>query len=244
MIEQIYKLLQEILWFGSTAALLGILISPVQYLKIIKQETHAAYLKILRQSIRDKGIKILFRSCIPFAQLNFLINGAFGIAHYISNMILDENSSVIVSAITRAILGSIIETLLTVNTEVREITRNKLEYMHKKGRASSIIMPAFLRNAIPWFAAALAHEISIRTDWEGFALSFILGLSAGIISTPLDVMVTQSCGAQDDMSMLRRMNIAVKTKGFESVYAGTAMRILQIIAFVMLTEWVMKVLSE
>ena len=242
--EQLYKLLQEILWFGGTAALLGVFLSPIQYLKILKQETHTPYSTILSQSIKRKGIKILFCSCIPFAQLNFLINGAFGIAYYISDIILAENSSAIISAITRAVLGSIIETLLTVNTEVREITRNKLEYMHKKGRVASIVLPGFLRNMIPWFAAAFAHEISIRTDWNGFVLSFALGLIAGIISTPLDVMVTQSCGAQDNMSMFSRMKIAVQTKGIESVYAGTAMRILQIVAFVMLTEWVMKILSQ
>lgn len=87
-------LIIEGLFFGLLAALAAFIISPVQYLKIIRQETGAAYTKILKTTLREKNpLKVFYRGALPYTIMNFLSNAAFGLSDYISNLILHSNNN-------------------------------------------------------------------------------------------------------------------------------------------------------
>ncbi|ACT69847.1 hypothetical protein ACJZTR_03850 [Neorickettsia risticii] len=224
--------------YASFAGVVAFAIAPLQYLKIIRQETAASYSSIFFRAFGKSGaIGIFFGGALPYVTMNFLANLSFGLSDRISEIVLPVQYGILIGIFVRAFLGGAIETVLTIYPEVREIVRNKGDLAFGKGRALSILFPAFLRNSVAWLGATSSYEISTKLCLSmdtSLILSVILGLVFGIISIPLDVMVTQSCAAKEELTLIRRM-LLVATDSSSKFLLGSTIRILQISIYTTVT---------
>ena len=235
------------LLFGITAAIIAVLISPLQFIKIIRQETLNGYKIIIANAFNQGKLKIFFRGAAPYALLQFISSAAFGFSDFLSNIILQNNKNLLLAVLIRSLLGGTLETIATISTEVREISRNKGELMKKKGKPSSILLPIWIRNSIFWIASTLSFEIYQYTNItasQSAILAFFLGIIAGIFSIPPDLLATQNCGAEQNMTAIARLNMIIKQNGIDKTFAGTKIRIIQIALFSLTTEYIMTVVSR
>ncbi|KYH12838.1 hypothetical protein [Neorickettsia sp. 179522] len=225
--------------YASFAAVVAFAIAPLQYLKIIRQETASSYSSIFFCAFEKGGaaIGIFFGGAIPYVTMNFLANLSFGFSDRISEIVLPVQYGILVGIFVRAFLGGAIETLFTIYPEVREIVRNKGDLAVGKGRVLSILFPAFLRNSVAWLGATSSYEISTRLFLsldKSLFLSVVLGLVFGVISIPLDVLVTQNCAAREELPLLRRV-LLVATDSSSKFFLGSTIRILQISIYTAVT---------
>ena len=241
------EILYESFVFGITAAITATFLAPLQFMKIIRQETLDNYRDIARDSFSRGKFKIFFRGAVPYAVLQFVSSAAFGVSNFTSGIILEHSESFLAAVLVRSLLGGALETAATISTEVREISRNKGELMQSKGRASSIVLPIWIRNSIFWFASALSFEIYKRThitSSQSAALAFLLGVVAGVLSIPPDLLATQSCGAAKDIGIMARFRGLMQINGVDKAFAGAKIRIIQIALFSLVTECVMTAMNK
>ena len=241
------EVLYESFVFGITAAMIAAFLAPLQFIKIIRQETLGNYRDIVRKAFSQGKFKIFFRGVTPYVILQFVSSAAFGVSNFVSGIILEYNKGFLIAVLIRSLLGGVLETTATVFTEVREISRNKGELMKSKGRASSIFLPILIRNSIFWLASALSFEIHKRThiaSLQSAVLAFLLGVVAAVISIPHDLLATQSCGAESDMGVVARFKKIVQIHGVDKAFAGIKIRIIQIAMFSLVTECVMTAVNK
>lgn len=231
--------------YASFASVVALVIAPVQYLKIVRQETASSYTFILVNTLKKrKALKIFFSGALPYVAMNFLSNLSFGLSERVSGILLPLHYNVFAGIFARAILGGVIETVMTVYPEVREIVRNKGDLAFGKGRLSSVLFPSFLRNSVVWLGTTSSYEISVRAGLgihESVFLSLVLGLVFGIISVPLDVVVTQSCAAEKELTLLKRVMLIASSPG-NRFLLGSIIRVFQICVFTAVTVLTMVLL--
>lgn len=239
MMLQIYELILSSLFFGTLSAITALTISPLQFVKIIRQETGKLYMKIVVLYLKEQGIKVFFRGAIPYTVMQFISSMSFGVTDYLSNLFLNNTSNFVSETFIRAGLGGVFETIVTIYYELKEITRNKGELIHSKPSISSIIIPVCFRNTIFWCAAIIAYQLSLQfslTTFTSLILAFTFGIVFALFSIPFDVVATQSCGAYEKMCMLTRLHKIILERGKTHVFAGSLIRIIQIAIFSTVTE--------
>lgn len=229
-------LIKNIFAFGSVAALVAIIVTPLQFLKIMRQQTGWTYSYIFHHEKKLYGPSVFYRALIPYVAMSFLINAAFGISEHFSvkflHLFLIENT--FWGMIFRALAAGLLETIFTIRAEVIEITKNKIDLMKTKGTIISILVPAFLRNTIAWLGALLSLYFILKFNisfYNGMIIAFIIGLIISILSLPFDVITTQNCGDIQKLSVIQRMKKIIKERGYKGAYAGSLMRIIQITLF-------------
>lgn len=224
--------------YGAFAGLIAFFVSPLQYLKIIRQETGHSYRKILANTIsRERPLFVFFHGAIPYVLMNFLSNMSFGISDYISDLFLVGNYNLFFGVVFRSLLGGFIETVFTIYPEVKEIIKNKGNLAKDDGQILKIIFPIMIRNSIAWLGATFTYEISLRFTMEIaelVLLSFFFGIVFGVASIPMDVIATQNCGSNEKLTSLQRA-----TKIFNEsklmLLSGSIIRIIQIGIFTVVT---------
>ena len=232
-------LITEGLFFGLLAAVVAFFISPLQYLKIIRQDTGVTYSQVISDALSHKQpLKIFFRAALPYTLMNFLSNMSFGFSNHLSNLILEENYFLFTGVMLRSLLGGIIETILTIYPEIDEILKNKGDL--KKNRKNNIIkisFPIFLRNSIAWVGTTLSYEILVKFSMgvgQSTIVSFIIGIIFGIISLPFDVITTQNCGSHEKLNSIQRF-FRIVDQDKTVLLSGTIIRVLQISIFTVVT---------
>lgn len=246
--RELYSLIFDGMVFGATSAILALLISPLQYVKIMKQETGKHYLVICRDSYRNYGIAIFFRAAIQYAMLNFVSSASFGISHYFSSKAISQvaSFSIALAPVLRSLIGGFMETLLTFQIEIKEINKNKGNNSKNERNFLTIILLVFLRNSLFWLGATSAFELSGHAQLPPsytFWLTFVFGLVAGVISTPVDALATRICGSQERIGVVKSLYRILRYDR-DIAFAGTFVRIVQIILYTVLTEWVMEGTKE
>lgn len=235
--HHIIPLIKNIVAYGFIAALVAVLVTPLQFLKIIRQQTGQNYSYIFHNEKKLHGPTVFYRALIPYVAMSFLINTAFGISEHFSikflHLFLIENT--IWGMIFRIIAAGLMETIFTIKAEVIEISKNKIDLMKTKGTIISILIPAFLRNTMAWVGTLLSTYFILKFDisffYNGIILAFIIGLIISILSLPFDVIATQNCGDIQELSITQRMKKIINEGGYIGVYSGSLMRIIQITLF-------------
>ena len=248
----IYFLLSGIL-YGILAGFLAALISPLQFLKVLKQKSGKSYKLIMIDSFRMGGIKIFYRAAYPYMIMNFMTNMSFGFADYIAIILLNVNlldgffniayfsSPVFVilkSILLRSIVGGFIETIMTFYHEVSEINYNN-GYL-KKLRRKDIPLFSFLliRNIFAWGGAVISYEIIQLYMLNGIMFDILVGVLFGIIfafiSLPFDVIVTIRCGEDYQYNIWRQLLIVFR-ENRNHVFAGFTIRSIQIVLYTLWT---------
>ena len=234
---QIIGLLKNIFYFGLAGAFVAFLVNPLQFLKILRQQTGRQYQSIIEDNYKLYGIKVFYRGLIPYIMLNFLVNAAFGISEFFATMILSPHNLqlTIFGVIVRMISASLFEILFTAKAEVQEIARNKGDLMKKNGEVSSILSAIFVRNIVNWMGALFSiyfiHLFQLNYS-QGFLLSFFVGVIFAIMTLPFDIVATHNCGDIEKLSIFQRLKkISFESGGYHGAYRGSLMRIIMITCY-------------
>jgi branched-subunit amino acid transport protein len=234
-------LIRNALYFGGIAAITALLISPLQFLKIIRQQTGRGYFDITKDYFSNYGIKPFYRGAYPYAKLNFYSSAAFGISEFFMvNLLKSFGLEVtIIGTFLRAIAAGTLETSMTVSSEVKEISRNKGEFMKQKGTVRSIIEAIFIRNTLFWMGSLISFYFMNKmqlSNFMGGIVSFIFGAIFAIITIPVDIVATHNCGDDTKHSIFSRLKkIIVEDGSYKAAYRGSLMRIVQITIFTITT---------
>ena len=234
--------------FSSSAGVLSILLSPTQFLKVMQQEIGLGYVAIAKKYYAIGGIKIFFRGWKPYCIMQTISSFSFGASEHISTVILARIApcSAVSEIIFRSVLGSIFETTSTIRSEMAEITKNKKEFVKCNTKISSIVLSIFMRNAIFWFGGVASYKISTinaMTYASSTMLAFVMGLLCAMVSIPLDAAATRACGTSDNnISLIESLKRSYAEGGFERLFAGSNIRMLQIALYTVDAEIMMKLL--
>jgi hypothetical protein len=235
------SLLKEAFIFGSLSCITAIIISPLQFIKIIRQQTGDNYKNIIKANYKKSGIKIFYRGAYPYGQLQFLSSFAFGLSEFICIFFLKQYNleSSFTGILIRSISAGIFETAFTVKAEVQEISKNKGDLMKRKGTITSILEAIFMRNTLFWMASLLSFYFIQKihlTHFAGSLLAFVFGVVFGVITIPLDLVATQNCGDDEIHSVFSRIKKILNANGqYSSMYYGSIARIMIISIFTIIT---------
>jgi hypothetical protein len=234
--------------FGVSGGIGAFFISPLQYLKVVRQETNMKYCSIAQNSYRNYGIAVFFRGAIPYTLLNFISSFAFGISDYLSSSFLLHLAinlsieNIFISIVIRAIFGGLVETFTTIYFETKEIAFNKGDLMSHPAKIMQIFGFVLLRNVIFWVGSALSFELSLRLKisycFSGI-IAFIIGIIVGIISTPFDVLATLACGSSEDKNFCERsIDFFIYSK-FSNIFSGCSIRLFEVAFYTMISSLAM-----
>jgi hypothetical protein len=238
----IADLLKNVFYFGGLSAITAIIISPLQFLKVIRQQTGAQYSEICQKYFKEDGLKPFFRGAIPYAKLQFYSSSAFGLNEFFMVMILKQFGLevTLIGILIRALSAGVTETAFTVNAEVKEISRNKGELMKQDGTIKSIIESIFLRNVLFWMGSLFTLYFINKANLSNFSggiLAFMLGIVIAIVTIPIDMAATHNCGDDTKYSTFKRIKKIIQDGGgYSSSYYGSLMRIIQIAIFTLVTS--------
>ncbi|ETO91273.1 MAG: putative membrane protein [Candidatus Xenolissoclinum pacificiensis L6] len=231
-------LLQGI-FFGVVGSIAAIILSPVQFLKIMRQELGESYTHIISHYLSKGGVRIFFRGTLPYAMMNFMSSLAFGLSEYLYYYIfksLIQNIPFII--LIRSTIGGFIETVLSIYSEVQEIERNKGELIVTKSSISVQFLPILLRNSFFWCSTVLTVlivEIYKLSFLNGIFLGMLLGMIFSFITLPFDVIATNICGASHHANLLSRFKFILKEKSIYALFTGFWMRSIQISCYTAFT---------
>lgn len=184
------------LFFGVLSAVVSLVISPLQFVKVMRQSTYDIYYNILVKNMKRGGIWIFFRGAVPYAMMNFYSSMSFGFAEEFSKVFGFMTFSLIWSSIARSLLGGLFETLMSLHAEIIEISKNKGVAFNMKVEYVKLFFPVLIRNAIFWNSAILAYELGLTYSFSpliSFCVAIFLGALFGVISIPFDIIATRIC---------------------------------------------------
>lgn len=220
------------MFYGVFSAITALFLAPLQYLKVHRQEFQTPYLQNIKKNFNRKNWANFFHGSVPYIVMNFISSASFGIFDYFSaKMIFFLNSSILLTIFIRATFGGLGEALATCYFEFKTIIQNKdFEENKSNTNVSIAIILLIIRNAFIWSAAIIVFEISPLMHWnncQSTIISIILGIIFGIISTPLDVLITRNCGTKLQESLWQQCKEILINYKQNGAFAGGLMRFIQ-----------------
>lgn len=232
----LYHLFLDPCAHGIACLLVAYLVVPSQFVKIVYQETGESYGSILSRYLRAGNLSIFFSGAHIFALRQFISAVAFGMAQWLFYCLIAiyPISNVIYLILWQCCLNGIVETIMTVYSEIKEIAANKGHLMQRKESIMDVFVPLLIRNILAGSPAILAYETTKHMDGiaVNVTISGIFSIVAAILAMPFDLTATQSCGSMVPMHWVRRLqqNVSIG-RGFFSIFSGLTMRIIQLCAF-------------
>lgn len=232
-IVEIYNLFFAGLIYGLISAITAIFLTPLQYIKVQRQDTQISYKDVIGNAMKNHANKIgiFFCGCVPYVILNFISSASFGIFDYLSNFITTNwHCCIITTIIVRTLIGGLGETLGTIYFEIKEVIQNK-EIKYAETNFVTILVLIFLRNSITWFAAILVYELAEKYHFsqiDSIIYSFILGIIFGVLTTPFDVLITRNCGVVKQESLWQQIHHIICESKYDETFSGASIRLIQI----------------
>jgi hypothetical protein len=241
-IENIFQIqiIKNAFWFGFISSLIAITISPIQFLKIQKQSTGSSYISIIKYYYKNHGLKIFFIGSIEFSFLQFFSSAAFGVSEFFSRKIIINNNLEFnpISIIISTIFAGFLETIFTIIFEFKAIEANKINLIERKTSYLNIFFPLLYRNSLYWIGSLgsifiiniLEKKYNINfTNSLSLLLSFFIGLFWAIMTTPIDMIISQKVGSDNDIYKKQNIFIILKDKitndGISEILRGSLARI-------------------
>lgn len=232
---EFYNLIFNGLIYGLFAAIAAIFLTPLQYIKIQRQEFQLSYSEIVKNTIKNhtNKIGIFFCGWLPYVMLNFISSASFGVFDYFSNVITRKLQCCMLTVIiVRTFVGGLGETFGTIYFEIKEVIQNK-EMQDENAKTSfvTILILIFLRNAIAWLAAILVYELGEKyhfSQMQAIMFSCILGIIFGILTTPFDVLITRNCGVVKKESLCSQIYHIIFKSKYDETFSGAIIRFIQI----------------
>ena len=245
----IYRFFIDPLAHGMACMIVAYLVAPAQFVKVVYQETGESYTSIVRRCIRSGNIKLFFSGAHIYALRQVIAALAFGVSQW---LFLCSNDYYTITNFTLLViwecfLAGMVETIVTVYSEAKEIAANKGALMKRKEKVMDIFTPILLRNILSGSACILAYEFTKDIDgvWINMMVSTVLGTAVSALTMPFDLIATQNCGSDVPMTWIGRLkhNITVEKK-FCTIFNGLTMRILQIVPYSIAHSLVMLLLGK
>ncbi|ETO91272.1 MAG: hypothetical protein P857_396 [Candidatus Xenolissoclinum pacificiensis L6] len=221
--------------YGIVGTVVALILSPLQCIKILRQDTGHSYYSLFHTIIKEEGVLYFYRAAMLYAMMNFLSNFSFGIAD-VTSVFLSHNNPMLRLAV-RIFVGGFVETLLTFYVEIKEILKNKEHYSKSEFvYFSEVSLLLLLRNSVVWIGSAvsmLLFELYHFNFYTAFLISLVLGLIFSVLSLPLDVFSTVMCGTSRKSFS---ENICVVYRSHkQKLFYGATIRTIQVTAFTIAT---------
>jgi hypothetical protein len=234
------SLLKEAFIFGTLSCITAIAISPLQFMKRMRQQTGNDYSKIAKENYKKSGIKVFYRGAYPYGQLQFLSSFSFGLSEFCCIFVLKKYNldTSFIAVLIRAISAGIFETVFTARAEVQEISKNKGELMKQRGTIASILEAIFMRNVLFWIGPLLSFYFINKAHLSGLTsgfVAFVIGIIFGVLTIPFDLVATHNCGDDEKYSVFSRIKKVLSEGQYSSIYYGSMMRIIQNSIFTIVT---------
>lgn len=245
----LYRFFFDPLAHGIASIIVAYLVAPAQFVKVVYQETGESYSSIVTRCIRAKNFKLLFSGAHIYTLRQFIAALAFGVSQWLflcsTGYYAITNFTLLV--IWECFLAGMVETLVTIYSETKEIAANKGPLMKRKEKVMDILTPILLRNILGGSASILAYEFTKDISGIGanMVVSALLGIAVSALTIPFDLIATQNCGSEVRMTWIGRLkhNITVEKKFF-AIFNGLTMRILQIVPYSVSHSLVMLFLGQ
>ncbi|WP_243517383.1 MULTISPECIES: hypothetical protein [unclassified Candidatus Cardinium] len=245
----IYHFFIDPLAHGMACMIVAYLVTPAQFVKVVYQETGESYTSIVKRCIRTRNVKLFFSGAHIYALRQVIAALAFGLSQWLflcsTGYYTINNFTLLV--IWECFLAGMVETMVTVYSEAKEIAANKGALMKRKEKVMDIFTPILLRNIVSASACILAYEFTkdINGVWINMLVSTLLGIVVSALTMPFDLIATQNCGSEVPMTWIGRLkhNMAVE-KQFFTIFNGLTMRILQIVPYSVAHSLVMVLLGN
>lgn len=232
----LYRFFFDPLAHGIACLIVAYLVAPAQFIKVVYQETGESYTSIITRCIRTRNFKLFFSGAHIYALRQVIAALAFGVSQWLFLCSIDyypiENFTLLV--VWECFLAGMVETLVTVYSEAKEIAANKGNLMKRKEKVVDVFTPILLRNILGGSASILAYEFT--KDMTGLCINIVvsalLGIAVSALTMPFDLIATQNCGSEVPMTWIGRLkhNIVVE-KNFLAIFNGLTMRIVQIVPY-------------
>lgn len=234
---------------GVACVIVAYLLAPTQFVKVVYQETGESYTSVIKRYLQAQNFRIFFSGAHIYAFRQLIAAFAFGFSQWLFICLLRycvlTNFTLLV--VWQSFLAGVIETVITVYSETKEIAANKGAFMKRPGAVKDIFTPLLFRNIGVASAVILAYEITKGIDsiFISIIISALLGVVATILTMPFDLVATQNCGSAVRMTWLGRLkqNIVVEKK-FRVIFNGLTIRILQIVPYTIVHSLVMLFLGQ
>lgn len=251
MINQVLiSTIESGLIYGLIAALVAIILTPTQYLKVQRQEFGVSYPQIIRKSWKKDGIRAFFCGCLPYVIWNAISSASFGLFDYIAlKAVHNWNLTLWWAIFFRIIMGGLSETLGTIYFEIKNILQSKIiseKKIHIDFLTVSILL--FIRNSVNWIAAIIIVRIIPIYHLNNAQInymSFTLGVVFGVLSTPLDILITKNCGTCSEQKNIFRQlfEICFRTN-YRQIFNGGLMRFIQTGIYAIMTTLTMILIEK
>ena len=251
----IYKVIRESFIFGLTAAILGFITSPLRFMIVQKQQSGLPYMVILTERIKQYGLFVLYNGALPFIIINFLIDASYGLSVVLSTEIICKFSLGLgfIGFTIKVLMAALCQTVITIYNEVSEIKKNKIGFNMGRATVSSIIIPAFIRNALAWIPTVIIIYLTqiLQTKY-GIIMSFTyiiflslcLGVIFGFASLPFDIVITQNLGAEKKLTLKERLKDIIKEDGgLFNLFRSSTMRIVLDVLFTLCAVYTDKLIN-
>jgi hypothetical protein len=232
----LYRFFLDPLSHGVACFLLAYVLAPTQFVKIVYQETNESYTAIIRRYLQARNFKVFFSGAHIYALRQFISASSFGFSQwlYLSSLRFCPVSHIVLLMIWQSFLVGVVETVITLYSETKEIEANKRELLKRKAEMKDIFTPLLIRNILAGSAPILAYEVT--KNMEGWVANMVicalLAIAVSALTMPFDLIATQNCGSAVRMTWIGRLRqTIVVEKQFWSIFNGLAMRILQIVPY-------------
>lgn len=219
--------------YGLVCWLLGYILAPTQFAKVVHQETGAPYLHIIAQYAAARNFKIFFSGAHVYALRQFVSSFAIGIGLWMYNLSLDYLliSDPIVLFLWKAAVVGFAETAITLSLEKREIVANKGDLVRSESSIWDIALPIFLRNSICAMAPISSHIILTHVTFSTFVsmlVCLLVSIVFSLLSMPFDLAATINCGSSERMTCFGRLKRVIwNDKQFSAIFNGSLVRVIQ-----------------
>ncbi|MDD9139968.1 MAG: hypothetical protein NQ127_03530 [Candidatus Cardinium sp.] len=244
-----YRLLLDPFAHAIVCTIIAYLLAPTQFVKVIYQETGQSYGSIIRQYLRSRKFRCFYAGAHMYALRQFVSSFTFGFALWLFQL------SVTYYPITHlglsigwaCCLVGMLETIVTIASEMREITANKGPLMKRKAAYRDIAVPLLLRNILFNIAAIAPYEFTKEQDnpFMNMIFGIVFGIVVSVLTMPFDLVITQNCGSETRMTWISRLkqNILIEKK-LGVIFNGLTMRMLQVVPYSIAHSMVMLCLER
>ena len=223
--------------YGLVCLLLGYILAPTQFVKVVHQETGASYLHIVVQYVASRNFRIFFSGVHVYALRQFVSSFAIGIGLWMYNLssgyFLIRHP--VVLFLWKAVVVGFAETVITLSLEKREIVANKGDLIRSKPSIWDIALPIFLRNSICAMAPISSHIILTYVTFSALVsvlVCLLVSTVFSLLSMPFDLVATINCGSGERVTCLGRLKrIIWDDKQFASIFDGSLIRVIQNTAY-------------
>ena len=231
------NILYELLLYGVPIFIVALIISPVQFVKINRQNSNKlGYKDIIIQNYRSKGLKVFYSGGISYA-----VSIAVSVLVYPFALVIHKLyhiEYVFLSGLYLTLISSFLETAMSFIFVAKNILESK--FINKKNvNPFSIFIPLFFRNSIIWASFSMIDvyiDSGLIEVKNAFFLTNFLGIISVYLSLPFDVYFSRKYG--NEWYNIKKFYEELKCFGIYNMFKGLLCRIIMVCIYNMVLVFI------